>query len=123
MSVEIAEGTAPEASPRAEPHVLRRRLGPLYAAAFLQNLALWVPIEKLFMTSIGFDAASVGAMAAVYAVVVPIFEVPSGVLADRWSRRGVLALGCVAAVVSVTIGGLSQDVATYMVAALFLGIF
>jgi hypothetical protein len=30
---------------------------------FLQGLALWVPIEKLFMTSIGFDAAGVGLMA------------------------------------------------------------
>jgi hypothetical protein len=26
---------------------------PVYVAVFLQNLALWVPIEKLFMTSIG----------------------------------------------------------------------
>ena len=68
-----------------------RRLAPLYAASFLQNLALWVPIEKLFMTTIGFNAASIGAMAAVYAVVVPVLEVPSGVLADRWSRRGVLS--------------------------------
>jgi MFS family permease len=76
--------------------VLGRRLVPLYAAAFLQNPALWVPIEKLFMTTIGFDAASVGAMAAVYAVVVPMLEVPSGVLADRWSRRGVLILASIA---------------------------
>jgi hypothetical protein len=56
---------------RARSDMLRRRLTPLYAAAFLQNLALWVPIAKLFMTTIGFNAASVGAMAAVYAVVVP----------------------------------------------------
>lgn len=103
--------------------VLRRRLAPLYAAAFLQNLALWVPIEKLFMTDIGFDAAGVGVMAAVYSMVVPVFEVPSGLLADRWSRRGVLVLACAAAVVSVVIGGLSQSVAMYMVAAFFLGIF
>ncbi|MGH3714225.1 MAG: MFS transporter [Micromonosporaceae bacterium] len=102
---------------------LTRRLAPLYAAAFLQNLALWVPIEKLFMTSIGFDAASVGVMAAAYAIVVPIFEVPSGVLADRWSRRGVLGLAIVAAILSVIIGGLSQNVATYMVVAVFLGVF
>ena len=102
---------------------LRNRLAPLYAAAFLQNLALWVAIEKLFLTSIGFDAAGVGAMAAVYAVVVPMFEVPSGLLADRWSRRGVLVGACLAAILSVTIGGLSQNVPTYMVAAFFLGIF
>jgi MFS family permease len=103
--------------------LLRRRLLPLYAAVFLQNLALWVPIEKLFMTTIGFSPASIGVMAAVYAVVVPVLEVPSGVLADRWSRRGVLILASVAAILSVLIGGLSQSVAVYMVSAGFLGVF
>jgi MFS family permease len=102
---------------------LRRRLAPLYAASFLVNLALWVPIEKLFMTTIGFDAASVGAMAAVYSVVVPLLEVPSGVMADRWSRRGVLILGSIAAILAVVIGGLSQNVAVYMISAAFLGAF
>jgi MFS family permease len=82
-----------------------------------------VPIEKLFMTSIGFNSASVGVMAAVYAVVVPVLEVPSGVLADRWSRRGVLILASIAAILSVLIGGLSQSVAVYMVSAGFLGVF
>ncbi|MEV8531448.1 MFS transporter [Streptomyces sp. NPDC051211] len=114
----LSEGPATTTTRR-----LRRRLAPLYAAAFLQNLALWVPVEKLFMTGIGFDAAGVGVMAAVYSVVVPIFEVPSGLLADRWSRRGVLVLACVAAVASVVIGGLSRSVPMYMVAAFFLGVF
>lgn len=41
---------------------------------------LWYPVEKLFMSEIGFDAAAVGVMAAAYAAVVPLFEVPSGVL-------------------------------------------
>jgi MFS family permease len=102
---------------------LRRRLTPLFVAVFLSGLALWVPIEKLFMTEIGFDAASIGVMAAIYAVAVPIFEVPSGILADRWSRRGVLLLAVVAYAISVTIGGLSQNVATYLVSAMFLGIY
>ena len=60
--------------------MLRRRLTPLYAAAFLQNLALWVPIEKLFMTTIGFNAASVGAMAAVYASWFRCWRCPRGSL-------------------------------------------
>jgi MFS family permease len=107
----------------AQRDVLRRRLVPLYAAAFLQNLALWVPIEKLFMTTIGLDSASVGVMAAVYAVVVPMLEVPSGVLADRWSRRGVLVLASIAAIISVLVGGFSQNVGVYMISAAFLGVF
>jgi MFS family permease len=102
---------------------LSKRLLPLFAATFFQALALWVPIEKLFMTSIGFTPATVGLMAAVYAVVVPILEVPSGVLADRWSRRGVLVLASLAAIAAVVIGGLSQSVPVYMAAAAFLGVF
>jgi hypothetical protein len=61
-------------TPRA---ALERRLRPVYVAAFLQNVALWVPIEKLFMTDIGFDNGSVAVMAAAYAAVVPLLEVPS----------------------------------------------
>jgi MFS family permease len=99
------------------------RLRPLYVAVFLWNVSLWVPIEKLFETDIGFDAASIGVLAAIYAAVVPLLEVPSGVLADRWSRRNVLLLAVVALAVSALIGGLSTNVATYSVSALFLGVF
>jgi MFS family permease len=102
---------------------LQRRLRPIYVAAFLQNVALWVPIEKLFMTDIGFDNGSVAVMAAAYAAVVPLLEVPSGILADRWSRRGVVLLAQAALIVSVVVGGLSPNVGTYIVAALFLGVF
>ena len=102
---------------------LSRRLLPLQIGVALQGLILWVPIEKLFMTEIGFDAASVGAMAAAYAAVVPLLEVPSGILADRWSRSWVLVLACLALLVSSLIGGLSHDVMTYVIAAMVLGFY
>jgi MFS family permease len=102
---------------------LVRRLLPLRVMAFVQAVGFWVPVEKLFMTGIGFDAATIGVMAAAYAALVPLVEVASGVLADRWSRRGVLAVAGVALLVSVLIGGLSQNVITYIAAALVLGIY
>ena len=49
-------------------------------------------------------------MAAAYAAVVPILEVPSGILADRWSRRGVLMAASAALALSALIGGLSHNV-------------
>src|SRR5215211_9286665 len=107
----------------ARPRTLTRRLLPLQFGVALQGLILWVPIEKLFMTEIGFDAASVGAMAAAYAAVVPLLEVPSGILADRWSRSWTLILACVALMVSSLIGGLSHNVITYVIAAMILGIY
>jgi MFS family permease len=107
----------------AGPRTLAGRLLPLQIGMALQGLMLWVPIEKLFMTQIGFDAASVGAMAAAYAAVVPLLEVPSGILADRWSRRWVMILACLALAVSSLIGGLSHHVITYVIGAMILGVY
>src|ERR671923_1738672 len=75
------------------------------------------------MTEIGFDARSVGVMAAAYAAVVPLLEVPSGILADRWSRGWVMVCASAALVASSLLGGLSTDVAMYVVAAMLLGVY
>jgi MFS family permease len=84
---------------------------------------LWVPVEKLFMSEIGFDAATLGVMVAAYAALVPLAEVASGILADRWSRRGVLGLAGVALTLSVFVGAVSWNVPTYIVAALLFGVY
>ncbi len=102
---------------------LRRRLMPLYVAATLQGVGLWVPVEKLFMTEIGFTPATIGVMAAAYAAFTPIVEVPSGIVADRWSRRGVLVVASAALALSALIGGLSNNVPTYFASALVLGVY
>jgi MFS family permease len=79
---------------------LAQRLRPLQIGTGLQGCMLWVPVEKLFQTQIGFNAASIGLMAAAYAAVVPLLEVPSGILADRWSRTGILIISSIAASIS-----------------------
>jgi MFS family permease len=84
---------------------------------------LWVPVEKLFMSEIGFDAATVGLMAAVYAALVPLIEIPSGILADRWSRRGVLIIAATSLAAMSLIGGLSHSPATYFLSALALATY
>lgn len=100
-----------------------RRLRPLAIGLGLQNMLFWVPVEKIFMTEIGFDAAAIGIVAAVYAAVVPSLEVPFGVLADRWSRTGVLVLATFALAASSLVGGLSNDPAMYAISAVLLGVY
>ncbi len=102
---------------------LIRRLAPLHVAVFLAAFGLWVPVEKLFMNEIGFQPATIGLMIAAYAAVVPIIEIPSGVLADRWSRRGMMIIGTGAALVSVLLSGLSSTVPTYILSVMVLGIY
>ena len=75
------------------PPSLSRRLLPLEIAVGLQGFILWVPVEKLFISGIGFTAASIGTLAAAYAAVVPLFEIPSGIprtggaATGSWSGR------------------------------------
>ena len=105
------------------PRALARRLRPLQVAVGLQGMALWVPVEKLFMSQIGFDAGSVAVMAAAYAAVVPLLEVPSGILADRGSRRLMMVAATAALAASSLLGGLSRNVPTYIAAAMILGVY
>jgi MFS family permease len=99
------------------------RLRPLAVGIGLQSMLFWLPVEKLFMTQIGFDAAAIGIIAAIYSAVVPLLELPFGVLADRWSRTGVLMLSTVALAASSLVGGLSNDPAMYALAAVLLGVY
>ena len=119
MKTEEAEIDADAVAKRS----LNKRLRPLTAAVALLGFMLWVPVEKLFMTEIGFDAASIGVMAAAYAALVPIIEIPSGILADRWSRRGVLVISAIALALTSLVGGLSYNVPTYIGCALVLAVY
>src|SRR5258708_35575787 len=102
--------------------LLTRRLLPVLIAAFSQGLVLWAPIEKVFLKSIGFDQATFGLMAACYASLIPLLDLTSGILADRWSRKGVLILASVASMLNALLGGLSHDVPTYLISTLFFGV-
>lgn len=75
------------------------------------------------MRSIGFDNTAIGFMIAVYSVVMLVVEVPSGILADRWSRKGVLMLASVCLSLSALVGGLSHGIGTYLIAAILWGAF
>ena len=124
VSTDMTATKIDESGPGIEgPARINRRLRPLYLASALQGVIFWVPVEKLFMQDLGFTASTIGVMAAVYAAVVPFLEIPSGILADRWSRRGVLLVANLALAVSALVGGLSESVGVYLLAALFLGVY
>ena len=81
---------------------------PMYIAKFFWNLVFWYSIEKLFMVSIGFNSETIALMVAVYAAMSVLMEIPSGILADRWSRKGVMALAAICLLISSLLGGLSE---------------
>lgn len=104
--------------------VMRSNIFKLYISNFLVGLVFWYGIEKLFMQSIGIDAVGIGIVAAAFLAVNVLLDIPSGILADRWSRKGTLALGILGMLVSSIILGFSQGFLTYITGyAIFRGLY
>lgn len=93
----------------------------LYLSNFLTGLVFWYGIEKLFMQSIGIDAVGIGVATAVYIVFNLIFDIPAGMLADKWSRKGVLILSAVALGICSFLLGSSHGLLLYAIGELFYG--
>jgi MFS family permease len=63
------------------------------AWAALSELVPYYPLYALLFLDTGLSGAQVSLLFAVWSVTAFVSEVPTGALADRWSRRGVLVLG------------------------------
>jgi len=86
-----------------------KRLRSLYATAFIHSFVLWYSIEKLFMRSVGLNDYLITIATLVYIVVMMAANIPLGLLADRWSRKGVLYLATCALIGSSLVCRLRGD--------------
>lgn len=63
-----------------------------YIYQFFFDFIFIYAVEKLFMLDRGLDLTQIGMLLFLWSVMSMIVEVPSGALADRWSRRKMLIL-------------------------------
>ena len=108
-------------TPVARP--VKKRLRPLYATGFIHSFVLWYSIEKLFMRSVGLNDYLITIATLVYIVVMMVANIPLGVLADRWSRKGVLYIATCALIGSSLVCGLSHGLAMYATGISVWGLF
>jgi MFS family permease len=102
---------------------VRGNILKLYISHFLVGLTFWWGIEKLFLKDIGFDPSSMALVAAVYGAAMIVLDVPAGLLADRWSRKGVLVVSMVFAVISNVVLGMSTGINMYLVGAVLYAVY
>ena len=100
-----------------------KRLRPLYATGFIHSFVLWYSIEKLFMRSVGLNDYLITIATLVYIVVMMVANIPLGILADRWSRKGVLYIATCALIGSSLVCGLSHGLAMYATGISVWGLF
>lgn len=99
------------------------RIHKIYLSNFLTGLVFWYGIEKLFMGSIGIDAVGVGIATAVLISFNLIFDIPSGILADRWSRKGMLIVSAIALALCSVVSGVSNGLWPYILGDILYGLY
>jgi len=103
---------------------MRATILKLYLANFFMGLIFWYGIEKLFMQSIGLDAIQIGTIIAAVLGFNFLFDIPSGIVADRWSRKGVLILSIMAMILCCFILGNANGFIAYLIGySIFGGLF
>jgi MFS family permease len=102
-------------SPLKEKEAIHKRLKPLYFAAFLQGVIFWFSIEKLFLSEIGFSEQLIAASVIIFSGVNFMSNFPVGVLADRWSRTGVLMISSISMAAASFVGAMSNGFWPYVI--------
>ncbi len=94
---------------------------------FLFNLAIGFMFHYSiifpYMNHLGFSTAQQIMYAIVANIVVLLVEIPAGIWADRWSRKGVLLISLVSMAVGCVLFGLAGSFTQFMVAAAFSAIY
>ena len=95
----------------------------VYISHVLTGLVFWYGIEKLFMQSIGINAFGIGLVSVLTLIITLFFDIPSGILADKWSRKGTLILSAISLATSSFILGTSNNLSMYLLGAVFYGFY
>ena len=72
--------------------VCTRRDIPYFSFRFFQDFALIYPVYVIMFERTGLEFVQISWLLVIWGLAVLVTEVPSGVIADLWSRRGVLFL-------------------------------
>lgn len=87
--------TKPPAPPVNTTKMRISQIQKIYISHVFTGLVFWYGIEKLFMRSIGISPFGIGLVTATTLTSSLVFDIPSGILADKWSRKGTLMLSAV----------------------------
>ncbi|KFZ27321.1 MAG: Major Facilitator Superfamily protein [Candidatus Izimaplasma bacterium HR2] len=88
---------------------------------FLKNLRFFDPYLYLYFIQSGLEFAQIGLLLTVREVIIYVFEVPSGVLADRFGKKTELILSFAFYIVSFILFYLGDGFYDYVIAMVFFG--
>ncbi|MBW2187328.1 MAG: MFS transporter, partial [Deltaproteobacteria bacterium] len=101
---------------------IEHNITKIYLIKTARWLMLTTPYLPLFMGENGIDKSSYGLLAAIHALSVILFEIPSGYLADAIGRKKTLIFGSLLGALGYVIYALSFSFSRFLLAMVTLGL-
>ena len=92
------------------------------AYGFLKNLRFFDAFLLLFLIEKGMSYSQIGIMYALREIVINVFEIPSGIIADTWGRKRALAGSFLFYIVSFVVYYFSSSFLLFLLAFAFYGV-
>lgn len=90
--------------------------------AIFEGFVLYYAFDKILMQVRGLSVTQIVMVEIAFTVTAILLEVPSGVLADRWERRKVLALNIVFFMLNTLFWAIGQSVYMFLMGGIFAGV-
>ena len=101
----------------------KKNFNLLSYSRLLQETVFYYPIFIPFIFDIGLGLTELAYYIAAVNIGVLIFEIPSGILADRWSRKGTLFISTIFHMTSIAVMATSTSAQQIVFGAFLWGIF
>ncbi len=100
----------------------KRNIISLYLIKMSKWFTLVMPIIVLFYEKHGLGLGDIFLLKSIYSIVLVIFDIPTGYLADSWGRRNCLLTGCLLAFGGFVCYSFSDTFMAFLFAEILLGI-
>ncbi|MBU4299293.1 MFS transporter [Patescibacteria group bacterium] len=102
---------------------LKSNIKKFYVQSFLEALSFPGAIWILYLLKSGLSLEKVGLLVSVMFLTQFIFEIPSSILADRYSRKNILIIGTIFSVLSSILFFSGNSFVVFLLAVVFSGIY
>ena len=89
---------------------------------FLKNLQFFDPFLILFFLSIGLTYLEIGTLIAIRSVLINLFEIPSGAVADLYGKKNAMVFSLSSYIISFTIFSFSKNFSMLVPAIFFFAV-
>src|SRR5664279_5529627 len=98
-------------------------LGRLKIAHLFLGMMFWFGIEQLFLNKYLGTSSARGYVTGTFMLSMILFDVPSGIIADKFGRKRVIIAACGVQIAAVITLGFSSSLGQYLVGTALYGIF